>query len=72
MKRGSTIVIPACRRIRRLATNNGIRNHCCTLIRIVRGRFFYLTPPRRPWLELAGLSHHSLDIVTPPAALFSI
>ena len=63
----------ACGRIRRLATKNGIRNYCCTLIAwIIRGKLLYLPLPRRPWLELARISHHSLDIVTPPAALLPI
>jgi hypothetical protein len=66
-------VCGACGRIRRLATKNGIRNYCSALIaRIIRGKLLYLPPPRRPWLELARSSHHSLDIVTPPAALLPI
>jgi hypothetical protein len=39
---------------------------------IIRGKSLYLIPFRRPWLELAGMSYHSLDSVTPPAALFPI
>ena len=35
-------------------------------------RPLYLPPLRRPWLELARMSHHSLDIVTPHSALFPI
>ena len=63
----------ACGRIRRAATKNSIRNYCCTLIAwIIRRKCLYLPPLRRPWLELAGISHHSLDIVTPSAALFAI
>ena len=46
-------------RIRCLATKNGIRNYCCTLIAwIIRGKSLYLTPFRRPWFELAGMIEH--------------
>ena len=38
-----------CGRIRRLATKNGIRNYCCTLIAwIIRGNFLYLPLPHHP------------------------
>src|SRR6185369_13067188 len=50
-----------------------IRNYCCTLISwIIRGKSLYLRPLGLAWLELARLSHHSLDIVTPPAAFLPI
>src|SRR5262245_61702971 len=53
--------------------SNRIGNYCRILIaRIIWGERLNVSPLGHPWLELARVSHHGLDIVTPSAALLAI